>query len=86
MPLLGRYTYISIAIRMPLKVTFIDWALPDQLVYSIVSALLTLSNSYPDYREVVTTATCNFLAEIARSIESSSRKSRNPSWIHDTHT
>ncbi|KAL4260020.1 PI3/PI4-kinase family protein [Pleurotus pulmonarius] len=49
-----------------------DWALPDQLVYSIVSALLTLSNSYPDYREEVTTAICNFLAEIARSIESSS--------------
>ncbi|KAG9226590.1 hypothetical protein CCMSSC00406_0006185 [Pleurotus cornucopiae] len=49
-----------------------DWALPDQLVYAIVSALLTLSNSYPDYRGEVTIAICNFLAGIARGIESSS--------------
>ncbi len=71
------FSDLSVVGRTPLIPMFIDWALPDQLVYSIVSALLTLSNSYPNYREEVTTAICNFLAEIARSIESSNRKPIN---------
>lgn len=78
MPLLGWYTRISIVGRTLLTHMPIDWALPDQLVYAIVSALLTLSNSYPDYRGEVTIAICNFLAGIARGIESSSRKSCDP--------
>ncbi|RDB21005.1 Phosphatidylinositol 4-kinase stt4 [Hypsizygus marmoreus] len=50
-----------------------DWALPDQLVYSTVSALLRLSSAYPKYNARATSAICTFLTrtvEQVRTIDS----------------
>jgi phosphatidylinositol 4-kinase len=52
----------------------LDWALPDQLVFSTVSALLHLSSSHPQYAEQATSAICAFIAETVKKIETSRRK------------
>ncbi|KAL0946563.1 hypothetical protein HGRIS_012767 [Hohenbuehelia grisea] len=45
-----------------------DWALPDQLVFSTVSALLHLSRTRSNLASTITTALSEFLAEIATKI------------------
>jgi hypothetical protein len=52
----------------------LDWALPDQLVFSTVSALLRLSSSHPQYAEQATSAICDFIAKTVKKIETSRRK------------
>ncbi|KAG5645572.1 hypothetical protein DXG03_005710 [Asterophora parasitica] len=49
-----------------------DWALPDQLVYSTVSALLRLSSSHTQYTEKAAFAICFFLSQIVEQIRNSS--------------
>ncbi|KAG5638986.1 hypothetical protein H0H81_008207 [Sphagnurus paluster] len=46
-----------------------DWALPDQLVYSTVSALLRLSSSHSQYTERAASAICFFLSQILAQIQ-----------------
>lgn len=41
-----------------------DWALPDQLVYSTVSALLILADSHDQYREPIMQAFARFAAQV----------------------
>ncbi|KAF5380919.1 hypothetical protein D9615_004166 [Tricholomella constricta] len=48
-----------------------DWALPDQLVYSTVSALLRLSSSRTQYTEKAASAICSFLSQMVKQIKSS---------------
>ncbi|GLB34718.1 putative PI3 PI4-kinase family protein [Lyophyllum shimeji] len=48
-----------------------DWALPDQLVYSTVSALLRLSSSHIQYKEKAALAICAFLSQTVEQIKSS---------------
>jgi phosphatidylinositol 4-kinase len=48
----------------------LDWALPDQLVHSVVSSLLKLANSYPQYAESVIGAVLGFSATIVERIQS----------------
>jgi phosphatidylinositol 4-kinase A len=45
-----------------------EWALPDQLVFSTVSALLRISSSHGQYGESATTAILDFIAEVVRKI------------------
>ena len=47
-----------------------DWALPDQLVYSVVSSLLQLANCYPQFRESIIDAVLGFSATIVEKIRS----------------
>lgn len=51
------------------NVVFTDWALPDQLVFSTVSALLRLSSAHPQYAEQTTSAIAFFLAQTVEKIE-----------------
>ncbi|KAG6828586.1 hypothetical protein H0H92_007376 [Tricholoma furcatifolium] len=48
--------------------SWIDWSLPDQLVYSTVSALLRLSNVHSKYSEEATSAICFFLSQTVEQI------------------
>ncbi|PPQ71810.1 hypothetical protein CVT24_006200, partial [Panaeolus cyanescens] len=48
-----------------------DWALPDQLVYSTISALLRISNQHADRGAVTTTAIFEFIAQIIDRIRDS---------------
>ncbi|KAG6889834.1 hypothetical protein C0995_014311 [Termitomyces sp. Mi166 len=48
-----------------------DWSLPDQLVYSTVSALLRLSSSHPQYTEKAASAICFFLSQAVEQIKTS---------------
>ena len=52
----------------------LDWALPDQLVFSTVSALLHLSSSHLQYSEQATSAICTFIALMVKTIGTSSGK------------
>ncbi|KAJ7632956.1 hypothetical protein FB45DRAFT_913996 [Roridomyces roridus] len=49
-----------------------EWALPDQLVYSTVSALLRISSSHTKYSESATTAILSFIASVVEKIDSRS--------------
>jgi len=48
----------------------LDWAFPDQLVYSVVSSLLQLANSYPRFGQSITDAVLEFSATIVEKIQS----------------
>jgi len=47
-----------------------DWALPDQLVYSVVSSLLQLANHYPRFGKSIIDAVLEFSATIVEKIQS----------------
>ncbi|KAF5358382.1 hypothetical protein D9756_001382 [Leucocoprinus leucothites] len=49
-----------------------DWALPDQLVYSMVSSLLQVCNEQPQCHEKAMDAICSFLSNTVESINHSS--------------
>lgn len=52
-----------------------DWALPDQLVYSVVSSLLQLANYYPRFGKSIIDAVIEFSATIVEKIQSFSCRS-----------
>ena len=47
-----------------------DWALPDQLVYSVVSSLLQLASHYPRFSKPITDAVVEFSATVVEKIQS----------------
>ncbi|KAJ6608572.1 hypothetical protein B0H10DRAFT_524147 [Mycena sp. CBHHK59/15] len=49
-----------------------EWALPDQLVFSTVSALLRISGSHEKYSEAATTAIFSFISRIVDKINTGS--------------
>ncbi|KAJ7112447.1 hypothetical protein C8R43DRAFT_1242817 [Mycena crocata] len=49
-----------------------EWALPDQLVFSTVSALLRISSSHDKYSEAATTAIFSFISRIVEKINTGS--------------
>jgi phosphatidylinositol 4-kinase len=53
----------------------IDWALPDQLVFSTVSALLRVSSTHPHDAERATGAIFAFISHLVREIETSTCES-----------
>ncbi|KAJ3814722.1 hypothetical protein F5876DRAFT_72711 [Lentinula aff. lateritia] len=46
-----------------------EWALPDQLVYSTISALLRISSSHPIYSASATEAICVFISDVVENIK-----------------
>ncbi|CAA7271519.1 unnamed protein product [Cyclocybe aegerita] len=48
-----------------------DWALPDQLVFSTISALLRIANEHPDHSGQATAAIFTFISRIIQNIHSS---------------
>jgi phosphatidylinositol 4-kinase len=56
------------------KPVITEWALPDQLVYSTVSALLRLSNSHPQYRDSASASVNSFILLAAEKILSEARQ------------
>lgn len=50
-----------------------DWALPDQLVYSTVSALLRLAEIQPESRSVISSAVLGFVHTIVNIFKTSTR-------------
>ncbi|KAF8163506.1 hypothetical protein B0H34DRAFT_795214 [Crassisporium funariophilum] len=48
-----------------------DWALPDQLVFSTISALLRISSDHPKYSERATSAIYSFVSQTIGEISSS---------------
>ncbi|TFK42384.1 hypothetical protein BDQ12DRAFT_676115 [Crucibulum laeve] len=49
-----------------------DWALPDQVVYSTVSALLRISSNNPEYGERATSAIFAYISQTIEKIQTSS--------------
>ncbi|KAJ3513745.1 hypothetical protein NLJ89_g2774 [Agrocybe chaxingu] len=48
-----------------------DWALPDQLVFSTISALLRIANEHPDHSGQATAAVFTFISQIIQNVHSS---------------
>jgi phosphatidylinositol 4-kinase A len=48
----------------------VDWSLPDQLVFSTVSALLRISASHSQYSEAATNAIFAFVTQVVKMIKS----------------
>ncbi|KAF5373565.1 hypothetical protein D9758_000828 [Tetrapyrgos nigripes] len=46
-----------------------EWALPDQLVYSTVSALLQMSSVHPQYTDTATEAIVSFIADVITNVK-----------------
>jgi phosphatidylinositol 4-kinase len=53
------------------SLSWTDWALPDQLVFSIISALLRVTNEHPGCSEEATSAIFSFVSQTIDQIESS---------------
>ena len=51
---------------------FIDWALPDQLSFSTVSALLHLATTYPQFRNISVESVLSFCNTIVAQLKSES--------------
>ena len=51
-----------------------EWALPDQLVFSTVSALLRIAAAYPEHRPGIMSGILSFAVKIVEQLESESRK------------
>ena len=49
--------------------TRLDWALPDQLVYSVVSSMLQLANYNPRFGESIIDAVLEFSATVVERIK-----------------
>ncbi|KAF9067556.1 hypothetical protein BDP27DRAFT_1328569 [Rhodocollybia butyracea] len=47
-----------------------EWALPDQLVFSTISALLRMATSHPRYSAAATEAICAFISDTVENIRS----------------
>ncbi|THH17523.1 hypothetical protein EW146_g3305 [Bondarzewia mesenterica] len=52
------------------NLTWDDWSLPDQLVYSTVAALLKLANIHPDHRKAISHAMSTFISVIMHGLQS----------------
>ena len=57
-----------------MNIGYLDWALPDQLVFSTISALLRVSNNNQTYGEQATTAISTFISQTIEKIHNSSCK------------
>ncbi|KIK08174.1 hypothetical protein K443DRAFT_35139, partial [Laccaria amethystina LaAM-08-1] len=53
-------------------IVFLDWALPDQLVFSTVSALLHISSDHPEYCEPAISSICFFISQTVKKLHESS--------------
>lgn len=51
-----------------------EWALPDQLVYSTVSALLRMASAHPRYSAAATEAVCAFISDVVNNIKTGDRE------------
>jgi phosphatidylinositol 4-kinase len=65
----------SVGMNNRLLTTTLDWALPDQLVFSTVSALLRLTSTHAEYGDAAATAIFKFIKEIVEKIATASCKS-----------
>jgi hypothetical protein len=52
----------------------LEWALPDQLVYTSVSSLLWLGSAYPAHREAALKSIGNFAKQAVLDLKSESGK------------
>ena len=73
--------YISLRFFSPFLIpSLIEWALPDQLVYSTVSAILSIYSIYPDRVDQAVDAILRFITQVVQKLASASREySRSPS-------
>lgn len=53
-----------------------DWALPDQLAFSTVAALLRIAGMYPEHRSAIMSSILSFSVQIVKQLEMESRGSR----------
>jgi phosphatidylinositol 4-kinase len=51
---------------------FTDWALPDQLSFSTISALLRLATTYPQFRSISVESVLGFCSQIVAQLKSAS--------------
>lgn len=51
----------------------IDWSLPDQLVFSTISALLRVASLHPEHSEVATGAIFDFISDVNAKIPTTAR-------------
>lgn len=52
----------------------IEWALPDQLVYSTVSAILRVSSTHPDRVDQAVDAILRFVTQVVQKLSTASRE------------
>ncbi|KAH9071165.1 hypothetical protein EDB83DRAFT_2366879 [Lactarius deliciosus] len=58
-------------IDFDMNLTWDDWALPDQLAYSTVSALLKLAAVHPEYKDVIMRSISTFTSVLVKNIQDS---------------
>lgn len=61
-----------------------DWALPDQLVFSTVSALLRITSIHTEYSETAANAIFTFIAEVIEKIKTASCEIASQSSLNST--
>jgi len=69
MSFLGRYVISYAVVRVPNCSS--EWALPDQLVFSTVSALLRICGAHPDYADRVVTSIIAFVTDVIANLKES---------------
>jgi len=71
----GMWTCYHLFFTLNYTIPTLDWALPDQLVFSTISALLRISNEHPAYGEQATLAIFSFVSQAIQKIHTSTCKS-----------
>lgn len=62
-------SYYDLVVAIHSLEGFIDWALPDQLVFATVSALLRIASVYGEHREHCLQAIVKFVAHIVKMLQ-----------------
>lgn len=62
-------------------IVFIEWALPDQLVYATVSSLLQLASSHPQYSDSILGAILAFSSNIINKLRNSTREVQSLQYL-----
>ena len=72
-PSLGTVSMFVIALSYS-DPPLIEWALPDQLVYSTVSAILRVCSTHPDRADQAVDAILRFVTQIVQKLPTASRE------------
>ncbi len=65
----GKFVASYVNIYLFTKSFWVDWALPDQLAFATVSALLRIASSHPEHREAATCAISGFVSCIVKMLK-----------------
>lgn len=72
----GTFSSVTMLQHVP-HPSFLDWAMPDQLVSTTVTALLKIASAHPNYRQATFNAIVNLVKETIPRFKTEDRKQLN---------